>query len=323
MSKDKHKTTRIPVGISSCLLGQPVRFDGGHKYHAYVNRRLADFFEFKPFCPEVAIGLGTPRPPIRLVKMADGIRVRGVKDPAQDVTAKLDNYGRKIARQEHGLCGYIFKSRSPSCGMERVKTYGEDGMPGKSDGIGAYARAIMQAHPNLPVEEEGRLNDPDLRDNFIERVFTWYRWQQLNRQGLTPASLVDFHSRQKLSVMAHNQAAYRRLGQLVANAGKRGFEQRIMDYEEEMMTAMRRIASRKSHTNVLQHLQGYFSRELSTGDRAEMSALINDYRTGLVPLAVPLTLMRHHLRHYPNDWALSQTYLEPYPRELMNQGTSD
>jgi uncharacterized protein YbgA (DUF1722 family)/uncharacterized protein YbbK (DUF523 family) len=312
------RAKKIPVGISSCLLGQNVRYDGGHKYDAFINRRLADFFEFKAFCPEVAIGLGTPRPPIRLVTTADGVRVRGVQDPAQDVTLRLADYGRQIAERQDDLCGYLFKSRSPSCGMERVKTYHETGMPGRSDGIGAYAQAIMQACPNLPVEEEGRLNDPDLRDNFIERVFTWYRWQQLKRRGLDPARLVDFHSRQKLSVMAHNQAAYRRLGQLVANAGRRGFDRRIRQYEDELMAAMRKLASRKSHTNTLQHLQGYFSHALLADDRAEMSRLIEDYRTGLVHLSVPLTLIRHHLRHHPNEWALQQTYLEPYPRELMS-----
>lgn len=295
-----------------------MRYDGGHKYDAYINRRLADFFEFKPFCPEVAIGLGTPRPPIRLVKTADGIHVRGAKDTTQDVTEQLADYGRKITDRQHDICGYIFKSCSPSCGMERVKTYHESGMPGRADGIGAFAQAIMQTRPNLPVEEEGRLHDPDLRDNFIECVFTWYRWQQVKCHGLEPARLVDFHSRQKLAVMAHNQTAYRRLGQLVAHAGRRGFEQRIRQYEEELMRAMRRLATRKSHTNVLQHLQGYFSRALSAGDRVELSGLIEDYRAGLVPLSVPLMLIRHHLRHHPNDWALQQTYLDPYPRELSN-----
>ena len=308
---------KIPVGISSCLLGQPVRYDGGHKYDPYINRRLADFFEFRPWCPEVAIGLGTPRPPIRLVATADGLRVQGVKDTALDVTQQLADYGKRIAQNQPDICGYIFKSRSPSCGMERVKTYHESGMPGRSDGIGAYAGEIMRTHPNLPVEEEGRLNDPDLRDNFIERVFTSYRWQQLKQQGMTPARLIDFHTRQKLSVMAHNQAAYRRLGQLVASVSRRNLQRVTAEYEDGLMHAMARHATRKSHSNVLQHLQGYFSRELSGGDRAEMSGLIEDYRAGLVPLSVPLTLIRHHLRHWPNDWALTQTYLEPYPRELM------
>jgi uncharacterized protein YbgA (DUF1722 family) len=201
--------------------------------------------------------------------------------------------------------------------MERVKTYRETGLPDRSNGVGVYAQVILQAHPNLPCEEEGRLNDPDLRDNFIERVFTWYRWRQLRQHGITPARLVEFHTRQKLSVMAHNQAAYRRLGQLVASAGRKGFAGLCARYETELMAAMKRHATRKSHSNVLQHLQGYFSRQLATDDRQELAGLIDQYRLGLVPLAAPLTLIRHHLRHHPNDWALQQTYLDPYPPELM------
>jgi uncharacterized protein YbgA (DUF1722 family)/uncharacterized protein YbbK (DUF523 family) len=311
------QVTKIPVGISSCLLGEHVRFDGGHKYDRFINRRLADFLEFRPFCPEVAIGLGIPRPPIRLVHTADGIRVLGAKDATLDVTDRLVAYGEGVARGMDDLCGYIFKSRSPSCGMERVKTYHESGLPGRSDGTGAYAQAVMHALPNLPCEEEGRLNDPDLRDNFIERVFTRYRWLRLRQDGITPARLVAFHSRQKLSVMAHNQAAYRRLGQLVATAGRKGFGALCERYEAELMAAMQRHATRKSHTNVLQHLQGYFSKQLAPDDRAEMSELIDQYRLGLLPLAAPLTLIRHHLRRHPNDWALGQTYLDPYPPELM------
>jgi uncharacterized protein YbgA (DUF1722 family)/uncharacterized protein YbbK (DUF523 family) len=308
--------SRIPIGISSCLLGEHVRFDGGHKYDRFINRRLADFLEFRPFCPEVAIGLGIPREPIRLVRSAQGVRVQGVKNSALDVTDRLGDYGSRVARKLDDVCGYIFKSRSPSCGMERVKTWTGSGQPDKSDGTGAFAQAIMQAHPNMPCEEEGRLNDPDLRDNFIERIFTLYRWKQLLQHGITPARLVDFHTRHKLGVMAHNQAAYRRLGQLVATAGTKGFRELCANYETELMTAMKRHATRKSHSNVLQHLQGYFSRQLAPGDRAELVSLIDDYRLGLVPLAAPLTLIRHYLRHYPNDWALQQTYLDPYPREL-------
>jgi uncharacterized protein YbgA (DUF1722 family)/uncharacterized protein YbbK (DUF523 family) len=315
MSTTTHK---IPVAISSCLLGEPVRFDGGHKFDSYINTRLADFMEFRPYCPEVAIGLGTPRPPIRLVRLSDTLRVVGVRDASQDVTDPLAAYGRRIARTLDDVCGYIFKSRSPSCGMERVKTYDGEGRPGRSDGVGVYAREIMLAHPNLPVEEEGRLHDPGLRENFIERVFTRHRWQQLLAHGITPARLVQFHARHKLSVMTHNQAAYRRLGQLVAGAGRKGFRTLCDRYEQELMQAMQRLATRKSHTNTLQHLQGYFSRQLSADDRAEMSELIEDYRLGLVPLAAPLTLIRHHFSHYQNDWALQQTYLEPYPRELLN-----
>lgn len=303
------------MGISSCLLGETVRYDGGHKYDRDINTRLAAFLEFRPYCPEVAIGLGVPRPPIRLVQTEDGLRVRGVQDGSLDVTTALAAYGRTAARHMDDLCGYLFKARSPSCGMERVKTYHENGRPGRSDGVGAFAAAVMQAHPNLPVEEEGRLHDPDLRENFLERVFTRYRWLQLRNQGCTPARLVAFHTRHKLAVMAHNQAAYRRLGRLVAAARHKGFGELCRRYEQELMAALQRPATHRSHTNVLQHLQGYFSKALSAEDRVEMSRLIEEYRLGLIPLAAPLTLIRHHLRHHPNDWALSQTYLEPFPRE--------
>lgn len=307
---------KIAVGISSCLLGQNVRFDGGHKYHAWINKRLAEHFEFRPFCPEVAIGLGIPREPVRLVNTDRGTRVLGVKDPSLDVTDDLDGYGRTVAAQLDVVCGYIFKARSPSCGMERVRTRNEAGMPGRSAGVGAFAAAIMDACPNLPVEEEGRLNDPDLRDNFIERVFMRARWLQAMQAGMTPARLVDFHTCEKMAVMAHNQAAYRRLGQLVAGAGKRGFSNLVQDYEQQLMAAMKRHASRKSHANVLQHLQGYFSRYLPADDRAELKQLIDDYRLGLEPLAAPLALLRHHLSHHPHDWVQQQSYLRPYPRDL-------
>ncbi len=312
----KNNSQKIQVGISSCLIGQEVRFNGGHKFNAFINHQLGEYMEFLPYCPEVAIGLGVPRAPIRLVKDKGEIRVQGTKDPSLDVTEKLHRYGKKIGTQSNQLCGYIFKAGSPSCGMERVKTYNTKGLPLKSDGTGGFAQQIMLAQPNMPVEEEGRLNDPGLRENFIERVFTYYRWKELCSSRLTPARLVDFHSRQKLSVMAHNQAAYRRLGQLVADAGNRTMKELANEYETELMTALKKQATRKSNTNVLQHLQGYFSKSLSTVDRQEMTQLIDDYRTGLIPLIAPVTLMRHHFLHHPNEWALSQTYLEPYPVSL-------
>jgi len=309
---------RIPVGISSCLRGDAVRYDGGHRYDREVNTRLAAYLEFHPYCPEVAIGLGIPRAPIRLVRTAGGLRVRGVQEGSLDVTAALAAYGRAAARDMDELCGYIFKARSPSCGMARVKTWHEDGRAARADGVGAFAAAILQAHPNLPVEEEGRLHDPGLRENFLERVFTRYRWLQLRVRGLTPARLVEFHTRHKLSVLAHNQAAYRRLGRLVSTAGRKGFRELCRRYEQELMAALQRPATRRAHVNVLQHLQGYVSKPLGAADRAELTRLIDEYRLGLVPLAAPLTLLRHHFLHHPNEWAQSQTYLEPFPRELKD-----
>jgi uncharacterized protein YbbK (DUF523 family) len=192
---------KIPVGISSCLVGEPVRFDGGHKYDRYINKRLADLMEFRPYCPEVAIGLGIPRPPIQLVRMAGAIRVRGVDDPALDVTDRLSEYGRRIAQDMDDLCGYIFKARSPSCGIQRVQTYGEDGLPGPLDGVGAYAQDILRAHPDLPVEEEDRLHDPELCDNFIERVVTRYCWRQLQDLQGNPGKQLTECDRAELSEM--------------------------------------------------------------------------------------------------------------------------
>lgn len=309
---------KIPVGISSCLLGEKVRYNGGHKYDNFINKQLVNYFDFKPYCPEVAIGLGVPRIPIRLVNVDNEIRVQNTKDAGIDVTDKLHKYGVKIAGKSSRLCGYIFMSRSPSCGMERVKVYNEKGAPLKADGVGAFAEEMKNAHPNMPMEEEGRLNDPGLRENFITRVFTYYRWRRLLSRNFSAARLVEFHTQHKLLVMAHNQAAYKRLGRLVAEAGKAEPEQLIEAYEAELMAAMKRQITRKQHTNILQHLQGYFSKYLDKDDREEMTTAIDDYRMGLVPLVAPLTLIRHHLRHHPNDWALNQVYLEPYPRELFS-----
>ena len=308
----------IKLGISSCLLGAEVRFDGGHKRDAYINGTLSEYFEFVPVCPEVAIGLSIPRPPIRLVQRGDEIHVVGVKNPQDDYTQKLRDYGRRMSAQLAELSGYIFKRGSPSCGMERVKVYSEQGMPVKS-GSGAYAAEFMRAQPLLPCEEEGRLGDPVLRENFIERVFVFKRWQNLIREGLSPGKLVDFHTRHKFMVLAHNQSAYRRMGRLVAQAGARhtDIDELAMRYIAELMGALKRRASRRQHVNVLQHLMGYVSDFLDAEDRAEMVDIIEQYRQGLVPLVVPITLLKHHIRRHPNEYVQRQIYLTPHPKELM------
>ena len=233
---------RIRVGISSCLLGAAVRYDGGHKRDACITGTLSRHFEFVPLCPEVAIGLGTPRPPIRLVRTDEGIGVRSEAEPSRDLTGSLRDFARETAaRLGDGISGYIFKRASPSCGMERVKVYDAKGMPaGRS--AGAYAGPLMAAMPLLPCEEEGRLGDPDLRENFIERVCVFDRWRKLQRSGLTPAGLVEFHTAHELLLLAHDQAAYRRMGRLVARAGEPGFEGLAAEYARELMTALERRA---------------------------------------------------------------------------------
>jgi len=307
---------KIPVGISSCLLGQEVRFDGGHKRDSYVTGTLSDYFDFVPFCPEAAVGLGIPRQPIRLVQRGKEVRAVGVRTPELDPTDDLAAFASRTARQLGYLSGYILKNNSPSCGMERVKVYNDKGMPERI-GVGIYARVLMKSLPLLPVEEEGRLGDAVLRENFIERVFVYHRWQQLIRGSLTAHELVEFHADHKYLIMAHSQEAYRQLGRMVADAGKVDLEQLATDYVTILMSALKRPATPRQHVNVLQHLLGYLKEHLDKLDREEMVETIEQYRQGLLPLIVPITLIRHHFRRYPDPYVMRQYYLSPHPKELM------
>jgi len=306
---------KIPIAVSSCLLGQEVRYDGGHKHNAYLTGTLGRYFEYTAFCPEVAIGLGIPRPTVQLVRIDGEIRVRGSQDPELDVTTRLQDYARSVVPALDAFCGYIFKKSSPSCGMERVKVY-QNGMPSGS-GRGAYAEVIMQSLPELPVEEEGRLMDPVLRENFIERVFVYHRWKQFQRHGLSPAGLVRFHAEHKFTLLAHNETVYRELGQLIADAGKAELETLARRYLQGMMQALARPATRKTHTNVLMHIMGYLKQSMSAEDKQELLEILDKYRLGQVPLIVPITLLRHYLRRFPNEYIEQQVYLNPHPEELM------
>lgn len=306
----------IVIGISSCLLGQAVRYDAGHKHNRYITGNLGDYFTFRPFCPEVAIGLGIPRPPIRLVQTAGGIRVRGVDDPARDVSDALRAYAQQTLAQLQDISGYLFKKGSPSCGMERVKVYDEQGVT-VDKGRGLFANTVIEALPELPVEEEGRLMDPVLRENFIARVFIYHRWQCLLAAGLTPAGLVDFHSRHKYILLAHDEVAYRELGRLVAGAGKADLPSLAQAYVRRLMATLKTPATPERHANVLMHVMGYLKRQLRREDKAELLDLIEAYRQRQVPLIVPVTLMKHFLRRFPDDYINSQYYLNPHPRELM------
>jgi uncharacterized protein YbgA (DUF1722 family)/uncharacterized protein YbbK (DUF523 family) len=306
---------KIPLAISSCLLGEEVRYNGGHKHNAYATETLGQYFEYTAFCPEVAIGMGVPRPTIQLVQVDDGIRVRGSKDPQLDVTEQLEAYARSIVPALDGYCGYIFKRASPSCGMERVKVY-QNGNP-VSTGRGVYAAVIMQALPELPVEEEGRLMDPVLRENFIERVFAYHRWQQFKRSGMTAAGLVQFHSIHKFTLLAHDETIYRELGRIIADVGKSDLPALAQQYVQRLMQALAKPATRKTHTNVLMHIMGYIKEELTAEDKQELHEILDKYRLGLVPLIVPITLLKHYLRRFPDDYIKQQVYLNPHPDELM------
>ncbi|MBN2492901.1 MAG: DUF1722 domain-containing protein [Planctomycetes bacterium] len=307
----------IRVGISTCLLGRKVRFDGGHKRDAYLTDLLGAFVTFVPVCPEVEIGLGIPREAIRLVSTCEGVRLRGVRSGA-DHTEKMQRYAAAKVRalEKLDLSGYVLKKDSPSCGMERVKIYSEKAMPERS-GAGMFAAALLQHFPLLPVEEEGRLNDPRLRENFLERLFAYRRLKTLFRARWTIGALVRFHTAEKLNLLAHEPEGYRALGRLVAEAKRLPRAEVAARYETLFMGALKKIATVRKNTNVLQHAQGYLKRVLAAADKEELAGLIRDYHRGLVPILVPLTLLRHHVRSNGVEYLAGQTYLEPHPKELM------
>ena len=303
----------IVVGISACLLGHKVRYDGGHKRADFCEQILSHYFRFEPLCPEVAIGLGVPRPTIRLVQRHGETRAEA-GDGSFDVTQPLTDYALAMSQKLGHLSGYVFCAKSPSCGMERVRLYGE--AAGAKIGIGIYARTLMQQLPLLPVEEDGRLNDPELRENFVMRVFAYHDWQQLCRQGVTRGRLIAFHSRYKYQLLAHHPGAYRELGRYLANMTELPLQHIAERYSTGLMQALRCRATRRNHTNVLQHLQGYFKKQLSTAQKAELQGTIDKYRRGIMPLMAPMTLLQHYLREYPNAYLQQQVYLNPYPEEL-------
>jgi uncharacterized protein YbgA (DUF1722 family)/uncharacterized protein YbbK (DUF523 family) len=314
---DSRRPRPIRIGISACLLGQQVRFDGGHKRDAFLTETFGRFVEWVPVCPEVECGLDTPREAMRLVRIEDNVRLLTVKTGI-DLTDRMERFSRprlSALAGEH-LSGYVLKKDSPSCGLERVKVYDRRGSPVRG-GRGLYAAALVEAYPDLPVEEEGRLADPRLRDNFVERVFAYWRLRGLFDGRWTVADLVRFHTAHKLLLLAHAPEAYRRLGRLVA--GARGVSRRDLErrYVDRFMQALARLATVPRHTNVLQHMAGYFTDRLDAASKRELVGVIADYRRGLVPLVVPLTLVRHHVRVLDVPYLAGQFYLDPHPKELM------
>lgn len=304
--------SKIPIGISSCLLGQAVRYDGGHKHDSYITGTLGQYFEFHPFCPEVAIGLGIPRPTIRLTSIDGQIRSVGTMDQQVDVTDRLADYAYQLKDRHADLCGYILKKDSPSCGMERVKVF--NGQQPRKEGVGIYAAELMRLNPLLPVEEEGRLGDPGLRENYIQRVYVLHRWRQLLANDLSTNSLTRFHARHKLIIMSHGD--YRELGRMLAGLDKNNLLSTANRYIQRLMQILKHVPSRSQHVNVLQHIQGYLKKQLDNDDKAELVEVIERYRMGDVPLIVPITLLKHHFRKAPDPYIDESYYLSPYPQEL-------
>jgi uncharacterized protein YbgA (DUF1722 family)/uncharacterized protein YbbK (DUF523 family) len=318
-----HKNNKpIRIGISSCLLGEQVRFDGGHKRSDFLVETLGRFVEFVPVCPEMEIGLGVPRETLRLVRDGNDKDTRALRLVANqtglDHTEKMNAYAqrRTIALAREDLSGYVLKKDSPSCGMERVRVYGVSGTATR-DGAGLFASALMRKFPNLPIEEEGRLNDSHLRENFVERVFAYRRLRSFFSTRWTLGGLVQFHTMHKLVLMAHSPKAYNELGRFVANTKQLSRDRVHDDYERAFMEALKKLATTARHTNVLHHMLGYLHEHLDPTARAELVSLIDDYRCGLVPLIVPITLFRHYVRQFDLAYLRDQIYLDPHPKELM------
>ncbi|UCH83116.1 MAG: DUF1722 domain-containing protein [Candidatus Latescibacterota bacterium] len=307
----------LRLGVSSCLLGEEVRYDGGHCRNRFVVDTLGRWFEWVPVCPEMELGMGTPRPTIRLQE--DGAVVRLVApQTGEDFTRRMTAFSKKRIRQlaKSDLDGYILKKGSPSCGTERIPVYGPKGVL-RRNGVGLFADALSNQWPALPIEHEGRLNDAGLRENFIERVFCRNRWRTLKRRGLTRGRLVAFHTAHKFLLQAHNEAGYRRLGKLVASAGTVSDRELFASYEDGLQKVMKTRATKKKHVNVLHHALGFLKRDLDSRDKREILTSIGDYGAGLLPLIVPLTLLRYNIRKHDIGYLQGQLYFDPHPKELM------
>ncbi len=305
----------IQVGISRCLLGEEVRYNGGHKLSRYCRDVLSHWFEFVDTCPEVEIGLPVPRDAMRIVDTDKGIRILEIKSPENDHTDALSSLAGKKKAELDPLCGFIFMQNSPSCGAFRVKIYHPNGQSLNTLGKGAFARQVQRLYPNLPVEEAGRLMDSKLRENFVTRVFLYQEWRQLKDADPSRAEIIAFHSSQKYLLMAKSQRHYKLAGKLLARAGKYSISTLAIRYEFILMDGMKRIGGRKGNTNALQHMQGYLKKILNGDQKAELTSLIESYRVGEVPLIAPLILLRHYSGG-ASDYYQDQSFLEPHPKSL-------
>jgi uncharacterized protein YbgA (DUF1722 family)/uncharacterized protein YbbK (DUF523 family) len=313
----KRAAGELKVGVSACLFGEKVRYDGQHKRDGFVCDALAHFVTLVPVCPELEVGMGVPRETIRLEARGRAVKLVAPKS-GTDWTDRMDAWSEKKCDTLEGLdlSGYILKKDSPSCGLERVKVWDPNGVPAKT-GQGFFARALTARFPLLPVEEEGRLHDARLRESFVERVFAYRRVTDFFRGRWTTGGLVSFHTAEKLFLLAHEPEAYKSLGRLVARARSSDREKLAATYRESYMRALAKGATRGRHGNVLQHMAGYFRDLCSEDERKELAEMIADYRKGLVPLVVPITLIRHHVRKHKVEYLDGQVYLEPHPKELM------
>jgi uncharacterized protein YbgA (DUF1722 family)/uncharacterized protein YbbK (DUF523 family) len=309
--------SKIKIGVSSCLLGNAVRYDSGHKWDRFLTDTLGRYVDFVAVCPEVEVGLSIPREAMRLVGDLNQPRLLTIRSRV-DHTERMIGWAKKRVKEleKEGLCGFIFKSDSPSSGLERVKVYDPNGVPVKK-GVGLFARVFIDHFPLLPVEDEGRLHDPLLREIFIESIFIWKRWREMDEQNRGRGGLVEFHSRHKLLIMAHSPKQYQALGRLVALGKGFSLDDLLLQYQEMLSSALKQKPTNKKNANVLQHILGYFKKDLTADEKQEALEGIENYARGFVPLIVPVTLMNHFVRKYQQPYLKDQYYLNPHPLELQ------
>jgi len=308
---------KIGLGISACLLGENVRYDGGHKLDRFLTDTLGQYVEYVSVCPEMECGLSVPRESMHLEGDPNSPRLVTIRTK-QDMTDRMIRWAlKRVAELEReNLCGFIFKSNSPSSGMERIKVYNENGMPVKK-GVGIFARIFMEHFPLLPVEDEGRLHDPKLRDNFIERIFALTRWREVLQRKESRGNIVDFHARHKLLILSHSPKFYRMMGKLVAKAKDLPLKELYQEYQTLLMESLCLKTSAKKNANVLQHMMGYFKEQLSSDEKQELLDVIDHYKKEYIPLIVPITLIQHYVRKYDQPYLKQQVYLNPHPLELQ------
>ena len=308
---------KIKLGISTCLLGENVRYDGGHKQDRFLTDTLGQYVEYVPVCPEVECGLPIPRESMHLEGDPESPRLVTSRTK-QDMTERMVDWARKrvVDLEKEDLCGFIFKSDSPSSGMERVRVYNEKGMPVKK-GVGMFARVFMEHYPLLPVEDEGRLHDPKLRENFVERIFTLKRWREVLEKKESRGTLVQFHTRHKLLILSHSPKHYQIMGKLVAGSKEIPLKELYQQYQTILMEALQLKTTPKKNANVLMHMMGYFKEQLSSDEKQELLEVIDHYRQEYIPLVVPTTLMKHYVRKYDQPYLKQQVYLNPHPLELQ------
>jgi uncharacterized protein YbbK (DUF523 family)/uncharacterized protein YbgA (DUF1722 family) len=307
---------RIRLGVSACLLGQPVRYDGGHKRHAFLTDILAGYADFLPVCPEAGIGMGVPRPPIHLVGDRQRPRALGVEDASLDVTAALEGFATAALGDLHDVNGYIFKKNSPSCGLRRVKLFARPGYRARRDATGVFARVVTNALPLLPVIEEDGLDDPQRRENFICRVYVYRRWQALQARSLKAGELLNFHAAHRYLLMSHSRAACRRLEKLLSDRAAERRPHTADTYIREVMATLSRPSRRAGHYRVLTHLSGYLQQRMTGRQRAALTTRLAAYRDGTLSLGETVSILRDLFERYPHPDTARPIYLSPYPDSL-------